>query len=205
MWDWLADNASLVQAAVGAITAFVWLFYLQILVSGLRRQRRTDILIHLGGSQTLDARTFVSNLGFEPIYVLEILLTVWTGDGARETSIVDRTETPKKDLTTPSATTFQGPLKTGNFVDIGSVQDLLQRARGNMTDVLDNDAVNRIEVKVAAISAASSAIVAAKRQFEVEPAEGDCRIRPRTLYATQIRSIWGRYFLKRELQARLTE
>jgi len=62
-----------------------------ILVSGQRRQRVTEILIHLGGSQFLDARAFVSNLGFEPIYILEILLTIWSTDGERETSIADRT------------------------------------------------------------------------------------------------------------------
>ena len=42
MWDWLSENAGIIQVAVAAITALVWLVYLHILVSGLRRQRRTD-------------------------------------------------------------------------------------------------------------------------------------------------------------------
>jgi len=199
MWNWLAENASPIQAAVGAITALVWIVYLQILVSGLRRQRRTEVLIHLGGSQSLDARAFISNLGFEPIYVLEILLTIWSTDGERETSIADRTEMAKEDLSNPSATTFQGPLKSGDFIDIGSFEDLLKRARWNTSDDLDPGAIKRVEVKVAAISAASSAVVASKRQFYVECVGDKCRIQPKTLYATQIRSWWGRYKLKREL------
>ena len=119
MWDWLAENSALVQAVFGGVTAFVWIFYLQILVMGLRRQRRTEMLIHLGGGTGMDARTFVSNLGFEPIYILEIMLTVSTSDGARETSIADRTEIAKENLASPSDVTVQGPLKSGEYVDIG--------------------------------------------------------------------------------------
>lgn len=203
MWNWLSENASSIQATVGAITALVWIVYLQILVSGLRRQRRTEVLIHLGGSQSLDARVFISNLGFEPIYILEILLTIWSTDGERETSIADRTETAKGDLSSPSAATFQGPLNSGDFIDIGSFEDLLKRARWNTSDDLDPGAINRVEVKVAAISAASSAVVASKRQFYVECSANEYQIRPKTLYATQIRSWWGRYRLKRELQENL--
>lgn len=203
MWDWLSNNATLVQVLVGITTALVWLFYLQILVSGLRRQRRTEILIHLGGSESLDARTFISNLGFEPVYVLEILLTIWTTDGERETSIADRTEIAKEDLSSPTATTFQGPLKSGEFVDIGSFENLLQRARWNTSSDLDPGAIKQVELKVAAISAANTAIVAARRQFCLDVHNKECRIRPKTLYATQIRSWWGRHNLKRQLQAKL--
>jgi hypothetical protein len=203
MWNWLAENAASVQASVGAITAVVWVVYLHILVSGLHRQRRTEILIHFGGSRTLEARTLISNLGFEPIYILEILLTIWSADGERETSIADRTEMVKEDLSNPSAITFQGPLKSGDFIDIGSFEDLLKRARWNTSADLDPCAINRVEMKVAAISAASSTVVASKRQCYVEYVGGECQIRPTALYATQIRSWWGRYSLKRDLQAKL--
>lgn len=205
MVSWLTENTALVQVLVGIVTALVWIFYLQILVSGLRRQRRTEILIHLGGSQGLDARTIISNLGFEPIYVLEIMLTIWSSDGERETSIADRTEIAKEDLASPGATTFQGPLKSGEYVDIGSFENLLQRARWNTSDELDPSAISRVELKVAAISAASSSVVAAKRQFQIDIQNDQCRIRPKTLYALQIRSWWGRYTLRRELQVRLRE
>lgn len=188
---------------MAGISALVWVIYLQIIVLGLRRQRRTEILIHLGGSQGPDARTFVSNLGFEPIYVLEIILTLWSTDGARETSIADRTEVASEDLSSPSATTIQGPLKSGEFVDIGSFENLLQRARWSTSDELDPENMSRVELKVAAITAASSTIVAAYRQFDVTVLDGVIRLRPKKLYASQIRSWWGRHLLKRQLQSRL--
>src|SRR5699024_2697242 len=62
---WLSENSAMVQAFTGIITALVWIFYLQILVSGFRRQRRSIILIHGAGNDNLDPRIFVTNLGFE--------------------------------------------------------------------------------------------------------------------------------------------
>lgn len=203
MWNWLAQHAALVQVAVAAITALVWLVYLQILVSGLRRQRRTEILIHLGGSKDTDARVIVSNLGFEPIYVLEIILSVWSGDGERDTSVADRTEIARQDLDSPLESTLQGPLKSGEFVDIGSFENLLQRARWSLSDDLDLSDLDRVEVKVAAITAARSSIVAAYRQFRIDQRADGARIRPETLSARQIRSWWGRNRLRRQLEARL--
>lgn len=203
MWKWLAENSSSVQAAVGAITALVWIFYLQILVSGLHRQRRTAILIHLGGSQNLDARMFISNLGFEPIYILDIILSIWSTDGERTASVADRMEISQQDLSDPSAATFQGPLKSAEFIDVGSFEELLQRARTSTSDSLDPAQISRLEIKVAAISAASSGVVASKRQFYVAAAEGEYRITPQALYGAQIQSWWGRYSLRRELEAKL--
>lgn len=203
MWKWLAENSAAIQAVMAAFTAFVWIFYLQILVSGLRRQRRTEILIHLGGSRHLDARTFVSNLGFEPIYILEIILTARTKDGDREHSIVDRTEIKNEELQSPSATTLQGPLKSGEFVDIGSVDNIIQRVRSNADDGLDLSKIEELEIKVAAITAARSSIVAASRAFVLKPDHKAYRICPNTLYATQIRNWLGRYRLKAKLQRQL--
>lgn len=204
MWEWLSENSGPMQAVTSVVTALVWIFYLQILVSGFRRQRRTEILIYLAGSRNLDARTFVSNLGLEPIYILEIMLTVWSKDGQRETSIADRTELAKEDLQSPSGTTLQGPLNSGEFVDIGNLETILQRAQDNTFDELDFDNIERVEIKVAATTAASSHIVAARREFELHTDEQTNQICPKTLYAIQIRSWLGRYHLKRQMQKKLT-
>ena len=203
MTDWLTQNSSLVQIIVACITAVVWIFYLQVIVSGLRRQRRTEILIHLGGSRGLDARTFVSNLGFEPIYVLEILMTFWSENGKKETSILDRTEIDESRLTSPSQVTFQGPLKSGEFVDIGSFADMLQRAHNQVSDGVQSTDINRIELTIAASTAASSSIVAARRAFNLEQCDGHVKLCPQTLYATQIRSWWGRNKIRQQLEAHL--
>ena len=202
MWDWLAENSAPVQVVFGGITALVWIIYLQITVAGLRRQRRTEMLIHLGGGTGLDARTFVSNLGFEPIYLLEIMLTVWRSDGARETSIVDRTEVTKENLASPSDVTVQGPLKSGEYVDIGDFDTLLRRAEWRSAETLNLEQITKVQLKVAAISSASSTIMAAERAFDVVIEDGVSILPTQGLYAKQIRSFWARRGLERELQRR---
>ena len=203
MWDWISENSGLVQAGMAAVTAVVWMVYLHVIVSGLRRQRRTEILIHLGGARDLSARILVSNLGFEPIYVLEIMLTVWTADGQRMSSVADRTEIARDQHATPREATLQGPLKSGDHVDIGSVLNLLDRARHSSFDALEPGDIRAVEVTVAAITAADSRIAAATRRFAMKGQGDDLSLCPQSLYARQIRSSWRRGRIEAQLRARL--
>lgn len=203
MWDWISENSGLVQAGMAAVTAVVWMIYLHVIVSGLRRQRRTEILIHLGGARDLSARILVSNLGFEPIYVLEIMLTVWTADGQRMSSVADRTEIARDQHATPREATLQGPLKSGDHVDIGSVLDLLDRARHHGFDALEPGDIRAVEVTVAAITAADSRIAAATRRFAMKGQGDALSLCPQSLYAQQIRSSWRRRRIEAQLRERL--
>ncbi|MDO5759278.1 MAG: hypothetical protein Q4P24_17875 [Rhodobacterales bacterium] len=186
----------------GIVTAVVWIVYLQIFVSSFRRQRRSEILIHTGGNR-VNPRIFVSNLGFEPIYTIEIVLGVTSSGERKEVSVIDRSEVDEHDLTSPAAATLQGPLASGEYVDIGSLEEVLQRARVNDCAAPATDQIERIEIQVAAITAATSSIVAAHREFDLAWSDGALRMTPRTLYAIQIRSWWGRRRIERNLKTKL--
>ncbi len=188
---------------MAAVTALVWMVYLHIIVSGLRRQRRTEILIYLGGARSLSARILVSNLGFEPIYVLEIMLTVWTAGGERMSSVADRTEIAQGQHSTPREATLQGPLKSGDHVDIGSVLDLLDRARHSCFDTLETADIREVEVTVAAITAADSRIAAAARRFSMRGQGDDMSLCPQSLHARQIRSRWRRRQIEAKMRDRM--
>ncbi|RJE79100.1 hypothetical protein DWB67_14210 [Paracoccus sp. JM45] len=201
MWDWVSENSGIVQATMAAITALVWMVYLHILVSGLRRQRRTEILIHLGGARDLSARILVSNLGFEPVYILEIMLSVMTAQGERIRSVADRTEIAREQHQTPREATLQGPLKSGDSVDIGSVTNLLDRARYESFDNIEPEDIREVEVTIAALTAADSRIAAATRRFSMKHGDEKTCLVPKNLYAKQIRSTWRR----RQIEQRLKE
>lgn len=190
--DWLANNSTIVQAMTGIITALVWIIYLQILVSGFRRQRRSIILIHGAGNDNLDPRIFITNLGFESIYILEILLTVITREEQRERSITDRTEVAADALASPSDASLQGPLASGAWVDIGSIEDLLERMRRGNVQALDKELITEIVITVAAVTPATRGIVAARMDFTVHAESDKLRLQPRRLHAAQIRSFFGR-------------
>lgn len=203
MWDWVSENSGIVQAGMATVTAMVWMVYLHIIVSGLRRQRRTEILVHLGGARDLSARILVSNLGFEPIYVLEIMLSVRTAQGERISSVADRTEIAREQHRTPREATLQGPLKSGDSVDIGSVTDLLDRARHNSFDNIDIEDITEVEVTVAALTSADSRVAAATRRFLLKHNEETICLLPRNLYAKQIRSRWRRRQIEQQLRQML--
>ncbi len=205
MWEWLTQNSSGVQTTMSAVTALIWLVYLQLLLTGVRRQRRTQILINLGGSTGLKARTIVSNLAYEPIYVLEGLLTIRSSDGLRVSSIIDRTEADSEDLQSLTHSTLQGPLRSGHFMDLGSVEDILDRARTNRFETIDAEDIKSFEIKIAAVTAARSNLVAARREFVIDMKDDGLQVRSTSISSIQIRSWWGRRKLRHQLEARLQD
>ena len=51
MPPWLTENLPLIQTITAVITACIWLTYLQIIVSGLLRQRRSVLSLNRGGEK----------------------------------------------------------------------------------------------------------------------------------------------------------
>ena len=64
MISWISQNSDWLQVVLNASMVIVWLVYLQVFLSGFRRQRRSDILITLGAGAGLNARCFVAIWGW---------------------------------------------------------------------------------------------------------------------------------------------
>lgn len=202
MLAWLNEHGALLQAAVGIVTALVWVIYLHIFVSGQKRQRRNEILITVAGQRDLTGHILVCNLGFEPVYILDILMKRCAGDDHTVFSVADRSEVRAEDQTSVDKVTLQMPLNSGDFVDVGPIETLLSRGDATGTDLSSREDLTRLELTVAAVSAATTSIVAARRVFELETSERGARIlRPLSLYAEQIRDRRGRRAIERQLQA----
>jgi hypothetical protein len=202
MLDWLTSHGGLVQAATSIVTAMVWVVYLQILVTGHRRQRRPEILISIGAGKGLSARCFVSNLGFEPIYINDVLLTLENGD-AQTANITDRSELSDDELRNPAEATNQGPLKSGDFLDIGSYRQLINRVRTFGSDQEMAGDLSQIMLTVVGITAAEANLIAAKRSFRVEWREDSAILRATSINAEQIRGWRARRRIRRHLEAEL--
>ena len=188
MIDWIGQNGGAVQAAAAVLTALVWLIYLHILVSGLRRSRRSEILITLAGRRDRSGRILISNLGFEPIYVLDVLLRGVTNEDERIVSVAELTDREGTSPDSLKAATLQTPLKSGEVMDAGQIEDLIGRAARHQSLDTCRDSPRGLEITVAAVTAATSNIVAARREFHVQEAEnGEITVRPVRLYAEQVR------------------
>lgn len=186
MLEFVQQNSDLVQIGASLTTTLVWLVYLHILLRGFRDQRRSSVLINRGGGEDLTARCLVSNMGAQPAYLLDVIACIETGEGPFVSSVVDRRELRREELERPTEMTGQGPLPSGGYVDIGSFGDIAERAG---TAIDDTDCPDR-RLKLIAVAATNQAsnIVAAVREFDLVPADGQVCVRPRSLEARQLRS-----------------
>ncbi len=126
---WFADHSALIQTATSIATALIWLVYLQLLLSGVLRQRRPTLSMNRGSGEGMDAKIILSNLGYEPIYVQDVLVTMdIEGDGESTHYVTDRRELPEEETSKGLRGTTQGPMGTGDYISLGSVRGILQRA-----------------------------------------------------------------------------
>jgi len=196
---WMQENVAIIQAAVALVTAVVWIVYLQLIVGSLRHQRRSMILIDIGAGDGLKARCFVANMGGESIY-LQYLLAQREIDGQKtETWITDRDELSADDISQPSEATNQGPLSSGDFVDVGSVEEILWRIDHRLKRKPATDTPVTLTLTVFAATGHAAQLAAARRSFRVgrRGANGEALVVPLETETCQIRS---RRFRKRLLR-----
>ena len=133
--NWFADNSTLIQTFTAIATALIWAVYLQMLLSGVFRQRRPSLSINRGSGEGLEAQVILSNLGYEPIYVQDLLVTLDVeGDGMHTYYVTDRRELSSDQIAQSLGGTTQGPLKMGDYISLGTVRGILSRGAPYFTD-----------------------------------------------------------------------
>lgn len=204
MWQWLTQHGTGLQVLLNGLMVLIWIAYLQVFLIGFRRQHRSDILITVGAGVGLKARCFITNLGLEPIYLLDIAVDIGTVDGDHRAIITDRTELSDDELNNPAEATNQGPLKSGSFIDIGSFETLVRRAGSKDQAFNPDEDVRWIEITVLAVTSATSDLAGASRKYIVRPDDsGDLHLWPTSVVAKQVRSRAGRRRLEKELSSRV--
>lgn len=201
MLDWIAENASTLQVAVTMLTGAIWLAYLHIIWLNFRRQRQSAIMINRSVAQDENAHCFVTNMGAEPIYLIEVMARVVTDEKSYIVKVTEREEIAIEDAEDPLTRTNQGPIKSGAFVDIGSFLDLLKRADARIGTEGLFDTVRQLDLTVAAADGHATHLVAARRKFRAEWQDGKPYFVPETVMTHQIRNI----FQRRNISAILEE
>lgn len=190
MWAWMQTHASSIQVLVSLLTTVVWIAYLHVFLSSYRRQTRSSLLISREGARGLDSRCIIANMGSEPAFLMDVLAEFET-EGKRFTaSVVDRLELWEQDQEPGEASSAQGPMESGGYVDVGSFGDVLTRAhRQFQSHDFTNEIVNLRLIAIAATNQARH-LAAACRSFEFSfDEDGDVvQVVPVEAAAKQIRS-----------------
>ena len=197
MWDWVKESANALAMIASYGTLIVWLTYLQILVVGVKRQRRANILITRGKGADLEAGLLVSNMSAEAIYVKSLIARIEMGERSVEHSLSDLESISDQDEHT------QGPLDAGEWMRIGSFQDVVEQLAREEGGAADDwrETLTAIELTVAAVYGPDDLLAGATRRFEVDSSQDPSRMRPDEPDTRQIRSRRERRALKSRIKA----
>ncbi|MFC4726912.1 hypothetical protein [Coralloluteibacterium thermophilus] len=209
MLQTLLDHAPLISAAMAGVTALIWIVYLNVFLASYRRQRRPSILITSGAGRGMNAHCFVTNLGLEPVYLLDIILDITCPDGTRVRAIIpERNErwrdAQQVDVDDARGATNVGPLRSGEEKDIGRFRTLIDRACAENPDIRPDMALESLEITVVTVTTSRAELCAAARCYRVEQGDdGALRLRPTTIKARQMQGFFARRRLARELAEQL--
>ncbi|MCP3054062.1 hypothetical protein [Aurantimonas marianensis] len=208
MWNWLSQNTDVLSLAVSMAMLVVWIVYLQLLLNGYRRQRRSSILISRGAGHGIRSRCLITSMSAEPLYVTSIIATLETEAKSYEYALTDLRDLPEDLGADPRSSMRQGSLSAGEYLDIGHFDEFVSQLVETDPDRarLHNwtDAVNAIELTVLALYGSDRLPVGASRRFSFVRAEaGGMRISPDTLWTRQLHSRRQRKQLVRKLASHL--
>ncbi len=208
MIDWIAANSQTLNTVTNAVLAVVWIVYLNLFLTGIRRTRRPMLMISRGAGSNEDARLFISNMGAEPAYITALIADVECRNGNKTTAtITQNDELAADDLSDPSAATNEGPLDSGAYMDGGSFGGLLTRISLHASEPVEAEAIDRVTLTVVAATGHSATIAAGRKTYRIKRHEAGLLFHPEHLSTIQLRSPWSRRRihrrLNRDLQAEL--
>ncbi|MBB4121722.1 hypothetical protein [Martelella radicis] len=201
VWGWINANSGALSAIASLFTLVIWAIYLQLIFSGFREGRRAKILINRGAGPTLDGHCLVANMSAKPIYIDAVLLdfTLKDENGDRDLRYslsnlnFDEDSTPD-----PRKRWFQGPLDSGEHLDLGSFKTLIGKMSPKGFDDFEN--IADVKLTVVATYTSEDQPVAAERSFDIIRTDGDLLLSPRSYSANQIRSRSARKRIESEMR-----
>lgn len=205
----LLHLAPLITAAMTCVTALIWVVYLSVFLRSYRRQQRPSILITSGAGKHLDAHCFVTNLGLEPVYLLDVVIDLIEPGGKVVRAVIpERTEhwnnaVPGEEEDIRRATNV-GPLSSGGERDLGRFRTLIDRAGTENPDIKVDIAFTSLEVTVVIVTASQAELCGASRCYHIDhTVEGAPCLMAKTIKAKQLQGWLARRSLTRLLSAQL--
>lgn len=176
MWSWFVENGSGVSALTSCLMLIVWGLYLHLFYSSYRNQLRAKILINRGAGHNVSSRCIVTNMSSQTVYVEAIIVAVRARSKEHICSLsdLDRLAEPSGD---ERRDLFQGPLASGEYLDIGTFGDLFELALQHEPEASQD--VTSANIIVAGRYTLHEQVVAAQRAFEIAPFPDYKELRPK--------------------------
>lgn len=200
MIDWLKDNHQLISLVISASTLLVWVFYAQLLLLNFKRQRKPSLIINRGAGRGLSSLCLISNMSAEPMFINQLVVRIETSKGPLELDVTDvRQSIDDETAASPDLAiyqaTHQGPLRSGDFIHIGTFRSMLHSVAGNHGIKLngykpEGDWVfHTLEVRAVAFYGPERHPIGVLRRFKLaDRGEPDCALIPEGPFTEQLLS-----------------
>lgn len=200
MFEFLRTNQGIISVLLSMAMLVVWVVYLQVLLVQVRASRRSSILITRAAGRGMRSRCLVTNMSSQSLYVTSLIGILHAGGKQIEIALTDLRELPEDLGADPRSTMRQGSLSTGQYLDIGHFDDILEvMLRDDEAAGLAREDVAQLDLIVVAFYAPESLPVGARRSFQFRwESPSGTRVQPTSLRTQQIR---GRRQRKRLFQA----
>lgn len=191
VWDWVHENANVLAGIGNLLMVAIWVVYLQLFYRQYCRQQRPQLVIHHAQGQSPTASCLLVNMSKEPVHVQCIMAEIEAADGAWSLQVTDH---ERISIDNPNAKQLlrQGPLQSGDFLLLGSFEEILVGKPGSQQHVEHRrpvpllEGVRSIELRAVAIHGPSNQPVGARRRFVVEQQDDRASIRPEQLNTEQL-------------------
>ncbi|WP_129138979.1 hypothetical protein [Modicisalibacter coralii] len=221
MFHWISQHNDVLTVFTNVGTLCIWLVYAQLLYWGFRRQRRPRLIINRGKKKDINALCIISNMSAESIFIEYIIAELKTNQGTitmdvtdfeqqySEGDELDDKEEERRQLLNNSPVkenTRQGPLGSGDFLHIGTFDDLIRRmARDEGIEMEGHRPKGDLEfkslmVRLIGIYGPEDMPVGAEREFLLQDNDRYCSLTPATWDTRRLASKRERRELRQMVQ-----
>lgn len=193
---WVLQNSGFLSFVANTLMLLVWVVYLHLFWLNYRRQLRANIVINRGAGTGVDALCLVCNMSAEPVFI-EGMIVIADCKGERWATAV----TNLSDIV-EGRPAREGPMKSGEYVTVGTFRDLLSLADGTRVDPPRIDA---IEIWIVADFSSENDLVFARRRFLLAARGEKIVLRPAELETRRISRAGERREVEQVLQEHLEE
>lgn len=198
MIEWVMKNQQLITLLISASTLLVWVFYAQLLLLNFRRQRKPSLIINRGAGRGLGSLCLISNMSVDPMFISQLVVSVETSRGPLQVDVTDIRQSIEDDVSPDLAihqTTHQGPLRSGEYIHIGTFQGMLRRVAELHGIELDGNRpvgdwqFHSMEIRAVAFYGPERHPLGVLRRFRLGDAtQAECRLVPESPFTQQLLS-----------------
>ncbi|WP_136068513.1 hypothetical protein [Modicisalibacter radicis] len=224
MLNWISEHHNLLSLVISFGTLMIWLVYAQLLYLGFRRQRRPRLIINRGKKKDINALCIISNMSAESIFIEYIIATLDTSRGQIVMDVTDFEQQYSDDDELESneeenrksrrilndsnvrENTRQGPLGSGDFLHIGTFNDLIARMARDEGIEMENNrpkgdmTLDRLTIRLVGIYGPEDMPVGAERSFDLKDNGEFCSLTPSSWDTKRMASMRQRRELRKQIQ-----